>query len=121
MCLSCCICISKICENQDTVSLPCGHLFHKKCAMQWYERGRNKNCAYCRREFALKDMRNHSLTIVECSVIKKRERAHIAGKENETKINLNQQIRLNEQLKKENFHIHTSFHDSQDVSLVIKL
>ncbi|CAG9810051.1 unnamed protein product [Chironomus riparius] len=117
MCLSCCICISKICENQDTVSLPCGHLFHKKCAMDWYQGGLHNKCAYCRRSFDSKDIREHSLTIVDCTMTRKyRERINKLKMEDQSKSSQTQQIRLNEQLKQENFHIHRSFHDSQDLN-----
>lgn len=121
MCLSCAICISRICENQDTISLPCGHLFHKKCAMDWYQSGLHNNCAYCRRNFNLKDVREHSLTIVDCSMTRKlQERINKLRIENQKKISQTDQTKLNEQLRQENFRMNTSFRDSQDVSRFLK-
>jgi len=117
MCLNCCICISKICENQDTVSLPCGHLFHKKCALDWYQGGLHSSCAFCRRGFNFEDIREHSLIIADCTMTTKlQEEFNKLKMENQSKSGLTQQIRLNEQLKQENFHVQTSFHDSRDVS-----
>ena len=48
---SCCICLSDIEKNEETVLLPCGHMFHWKCCLTWLKS--NNTCPMCR--FELKD------------------------------------------------------------------
>jgi hypothetical protein len=92
-------------------------MFHKKCALDWYQGGLHNNCAYCRRDFNIKDMREHSINIANCSVSRRlREKINRLKMENQSKAEFTQQIKLNEQLKQENFHIRRSLNDSQDVS-----
>jgi hypothetical protein len=43
---SCCICISDITTNQQTVLLPCGHMFHDSCVVEWLKK--NNTCPVCR-------------------------------------------------------------------------
>lgn len=45
---SCCVCISDIKKNDETLMLPCGHMFHSSCIMGWL--GGNNNCPVCRFE-----------------------------------------------------------------------
>ena len=48
---SCCICISDIEKNEETVLLPCGHMFHWNCCLNWLKG--NNTCPMCR--FVIKD------------------------------------------------------------------
>lgn len=43
---SCCICITDIIMNQDTILINCGHMFHDKCVNQWFDT--KKSCPSCR-------------------------------------------------------------------------
>ena len=43
---NCCICISDIQKKENTVLLPCGHMFHWKCCHQWLKN--NNTCPVCR-------------------------------------------------------------------------
>ena len=48
---SCCICLNDIEKNEETVLLPCGHMFHWNCCLNWLKR--NNTCPMCR--FVIKD------------------------------------------------------------------
>ena len=48
---SCCICLSDIEKNEETVLLPCGHMFHWNCCLSWLKS--NNTCPMCR--FVIKD------------------------------------------------------------------
>ena len=48
---SCCICLSDIEKNEETVLLPCGHMFHWNCCLSWLKG--NNTCPMCR--FVIKD------------------------------------------------------------------
>ena len=48
---SCCICLSDIEKNEETVLLPCGHMFHWNCCLNWLKG--NNTCPMCR--FVIKD------------------------------------------------------------------
>ena len=43
---NCCICLSEIAKGQETVLLPCGHMFHWKCCLNWLKK--NNTCPMCR-------------------------------------------------------------------------
>ena len=45
---NCCICLSEIGKGQETVLLPCGHMFHWKCCLNWLKK--NNTCPMCRFE-----------------------------------------------------------------------
>jgi hypothetical protein len=45
---NCCICITDININELTLMLPCGHLFHDPCVVNWLEK--NNTCPVCRFE-----------------------------------------------------------------------
>ena len=45
---NCCICLSEINAGENTVLLPCGHLFHKDCCFTWLNK--NNTCPICRFE-----------------------------------------------------------------------
>jgi hypothetical protein len=51
---NCCICLSDISNGEDTVLLPCGHLFHDPCVLEWLNK--NNTCPICR--FELPPQRN---------------------------------------------------------------
>lgn len=40
----CCICL----ECEDSLKLPCGHVIHEECAIQWFES--SNTCPVCRIE-----------------------------------------------------------------------
>ena len=48
---SCCICLNDIEKNEETVLLPCGHMFHWNCCLTWLKN--NNTCPMCR--FELKE------------------------------------------------------------------
>ena len=48
---SCCICLSDIEMKEETVLLPCGHMFHWNCCLSWLKG--NNTCPMCR--FVIKD------------------------------------------------------------------
>ena len=45
---SCCICLSEIEKGKETMLLPCGHMFHYKCCLNWLKN--NNTCPMCRFE-----------------------------------------------------------------------
>jgi hypothetical protein len=45
---NCCICLSEINSGEETVLLPCGHLFHWNCCFTWLNK--NNTCPICRFE-----------------------------------------------------------------------
>ena len=45
---NCCICISAIAKGENTVLLPCGHMFHWNCCYSWLKG--NNTCPICRFE-----------------------------------------------------------------------
>ena len=45
---SCCICLSDIQMKEETVLLPCGHMFHWNCCLSWLKG--NNTCPMCRFE-----------------------------------------------------------------------
>ena len=48
---SCCICLNDVQKNEETVLLPCGHMFHWDCCLKWLKN--NNTCPMCR--FEIKD------------------------------------------------------------------
>ena len=48
---SCCICLDDIKKGEETVLLPCGHMFHWNCCLNWLKK--NNTCPMCR--FEIKD------------------------------------------------------------------
>ena len=44
----CCICLSEIKKGKETILLPCAHMFHSKCCLNWLKD--NNTCPMCRRE-----------------------------------------------------------------------
>ena len=44
----CCICLSEIKKGKETILLPCAHMFHTKCCLNWLKD--NNTCPMCRRE-----------------------------------------------------------------------
>jgi E3 ubiquitin-protein ligase RNF115/126 len=45
---NCAICISDIVKNEETILLPCGHMYHSKCIVEWLNQ--NNKCPVCRFE-----------------------------------------------------------------------
>lgn len=45
---NCCICMCEITNGEETMLLPCGHMFHWKCSYQWLKD--NNTCPVCRFE-----------------------------------------------------------------------
>ena len=48
---SCCICLNDVQKGEETVLLPCGHMFHWNCCFNWLKN--NNTCPMCR--FEIKD------------------------------------------------------------------
>ena len=46
----CLICYEQWEEGDEAVVLPCGHLFHRNCAETWHQKGKYKQCGFCRRD-----------------------------------------------------------------------
>ena len=46
----CCICLSEIKKGKETILLPCAHMFHSKCCLNWLKD--NNTCPMCRREIS---------------------------------------------------------------------
>ena len=46
----CSICLMEVTEGQDTILLPCGHMFHDGCVTKWL--GIHNTCPLCRFELA---------------------------------------------------------------------
>ena len=44
----CCICLDDS-ENRH-IFLKCGHSFHKKCLLKWFNTDMSRNCPYCRQK-----------------------------------------------------------------------
>lgn len=45
---TCSICLSNIKENDETLKLECGHVFHEKCAIHWFRSPHSSgNCPLC--------------------------------------------------------------------------
>ena len=49
----CSICLTEISNEQDTILLPCGHMFHDKCIVQWLKI--HNTCPLCRYEIQSND------------------------------------------------------------------
>jgi len=45
---NCCVCLTDIKTNEDTLLIPCGHMFHNECIMSWLNQ--NNTCPVCRFE-----------------------------------------------------------------------
>ncbi len=45
---SCSVCISDISNREETILLPCGHMYHSKCILEWLNQ--NNTCPVCRFE-----------------------------------------------------------------------
>ena len=43
---TCCICLKEITKGQETVLIPCEHMFHWKCCLIWLEK--SYSCPMCR-------------------------------------------------------------------------
>jgi hypothetical protein len=44
----CSVCISDVQKDDETILLPCGHMYHSKCIMEWLKE--NNTCPVCRFE-----------------------------------------------------------------------
>jgi hypothetical protein len=48
---NCPICISDIKIKEETILLPCGHMYHSKCVIEWLKQ--NNTCPVCRFELPI--------------------------------------------------------------------
>ena len=46
--IKCCICLNDIIKNEEVVKLPCNHIHHWNCCINWLKY--KKNCPMCRFE-----------------------------------------------------------------------
>ncbi|KAM1158965.1 hypothetical protein ACFX19_032756 [Malus domestica] len=44
----CVVCLEKILSGEEVTPLPCSHMFHAKCVVQWFKSGHT--CPVCRFE-----------------------------------------------------------------------
>lgn len=52
---TCSVCLSEIKMEEETILIPCGHLYHSPCILSWFDR--NNTCPVCRFELP-PEMRN---------------------------------------------------------------
>ena len=52
---TCSVCLSDINMEEETILVPCGHLFHCQCILDWFKQ--NNTCPVCR--FELPSQRNN--------------------------------------------------------------
>eukprot|EP00391_Amoebophrya_sp_Ameob2_P001438 CAMPEP_0179001752 /NCGR_PEP_ID=MMETSP0795-20121207/11561_1 /TAXON_ID=88552 /ORGANISM="Amoebophrya sp., Strain Ameob2" /LENGTH=361 /DNA_ID=CAMNT_0020695213 /DNA_START=1558 /DNA_END=2643 /DNA_ORIENTATION=+ len=45
----CAVCCEEFGETDQVISLPCNHVFHHECVLEWFKRG-NRECPLCRRD-----------------------------------------------------------------------
>ena len=45
--VSCTTCLELLTASDELSSVPCGHVFHTQCILQWFETGKS-NCPQCR-------------------------------------------------------------------------
>ncbi|KAI9080447.1 hypothetical protein K1719_037561 [Acacia pycnantha] len=59
----CCVCLSRLKEEEETKILPCFHRFHKLCVDKWLNvnKGRHKTCPLCRFSMVAEDQNIKSL------------------------------------------------------------
>ena len=50
---TCSICLMEVTEGQDTILVPCGHMFHDECIVKWLEL--HNSCPVCRFELPTDD------------------------------------------------------------------
>jgi hypothetical protein len=50
---ACSVCLTDIAKDEDTVLVPCGHMFHDQCIMKWLEM--HSSCPVCRFELPTDD------------------------------------------------------------------
>ena len=55
----CTICLIEINEGNESISLPCEHMFHAKCITQWF--GIHNTCPICRLELTSKQFENKTV------------------------------------------------------------
>ena len=60
----CTICLVKFTPNEEILFVPCGHIFHSNCIVQWLETGKN-DCPQCRTACRQNQLRKVYLTIEE--------------------------------------------------------
>lgn len=47
----CSICLENFCADSEIVQLPCGHLYHETCILEWLKA--KFTCPFCRKEYSL--------------------------------------------------------------------
>jgi hypothetical protein len=50
---TCSVCISEMAKGEDTIMVPCGHMFHESCVMKWLQS--HNSCPVCRYELPTDD------------------------------------------------------------------
>jgi hypothetical protein len=53
---TCSVCLTDINKDQDTILIPCGHLFHNDCITKWLDM--NNTCPVCRYELPTDNQNN---------------------------------------------------------------
>ncbi len=56
---SCSVCLTQVNRGEDSILVPCGHIYHNNCIMKWFEI--NNKCPICRYELRDNRSLNYSL------------------------------------------------------------
>ena len=63
---SCTICLMEVAKDEDTILVPCGHMYHEECIIKWFKL--NNKCPVCRFELTenqtnREDIRNNQINV----------------------------------------------------------
>ena len=76
--VNCSTCLELLTPSDDLSSVPCGHVFHTPCILQWLETGKN-NCPQCRTRCQEKQLRRVYFTEGVGKFIKNSVPANFSG------------------------------------------
>ena len=76
--VNCSTCLELLTPSDDLSSVPCGHVFHTPCILQWLETGKN-NCPQCRTRCQEKQLRRVYFTEGVGKFIKNSVSANFSG------------------------------------------
>ena len=85
----CSICLTEVNEGEDTILLPCGHMFHEACVTKWLQI--HNTCPLCRFELPTDDAEYER----ERNIRNQRREEHIRNNPNIHQVDLNHPENLN--------------------------